>query len=364
MSLLQRILSGSRLKDARKRLAGDPSARNYLALAQEHARLGEMAEVARVCGEALELLGAHSELQRLCDRARALLIEKRTRALTRELRDAPRPGIYKELSELLMQSGRIERAEEVAFEWFTATGEGNAQLQRAQARHARYLADRSREDGRLNYELLESDEKLLPRDARPLRERIDLVCAVAAWRDARKTVSQLLELTPGDSGLEARFRTYNGLADAAPTFDAALREVERTGTLALEARAHGSPAVGGSKIRPTLQMLAAQPGVQAAMFERGATALVQGPKGATAERTARAVREIATKSRTTARRLGLGATLEIELEGAFGSVLIAPGEQGSAALWTNQSGVSERFRSTLLELAGAAAPANDEEDAA
>lgn len=316
--------------------------------------MGAMAEVQRVCEEALALHPGHAELGRLHERARALASEERTRALMRELREAPRPALYRELAELLLAMGRVERAEEIAAEWFERHGDGVAQLLRGQARFQRFLADRRREDGRLAYDLAEAAEKLLLRDERPLRLKLHLCSAIGAWRDARRVVSQLLEQRPGDAELEARFRSLNALAEAAPSIDAGLREVERSGRLASEEHGARRPSVGapGRSIRPLLKELAAGPQVQAAIFERGATALVQGPKGATAERTARAVREIVQKSRATSRRLGAGLPQSIELEGDFGSVLIAPDESGSAALWTTRASISDAQRQALLELIG------------
>jgi tetratricopeptide (TPR) repeat protein len=355
-------MTRSRLKTARQGLADEPSPKNYLALAHEHARLGEMTDVQRVCQEALEIFPGHPELQRLADRARALLLEDRTRELVRELRQAPRPALYRELCELYLKSGRIERAEETAVEWFTSSGDGNAVLLQAQARLERFRADKRREDGRVASELLDTAEKLLERDERPLRMRLELMCAVGAWRDARRVVGQLLELAPGDPVLEARFRTLASIADNARSFDAALRESERTGKLTLDEPPRAAVAAPTRSIRPMLKELADEQGVQAALFERGATALVQGPKGATAERTARAVREIVQKTRTTSRRLGLGSPLEVELEGEFGSVLIAPGELGAAALWCGHAEVPERLRARVRELTGAGAEALEEDE--
>jgi tetratricopeptide (TPR) repeat protein len=295
VSLFQRLLTRSRLKGVRQALADDPSARNYLALAHEHARVGEMAEVQRVCEEALQSFPGHAELQRLCDRARNLLLETRTRELVRELHDAPRPGLYRELCELYLEAGRVEKAEETALAWYQESNDPNAQLARAQARLRRFLDDKRREDGKLAAELLDQAEKQLPGDDRPLRIRLDLVCAVGAWREARKVLSQLLEMTPGDPLLETRFRSLAAVADGAPSFDAALRESERSGRLQIDEPVRAAGAVPTLSIRPMLKELAASHGVQAALFERGATALVQGPRGATAERTARAVREIVQK---------------------------------------------------------------------
>src|SRR5687768_7527983 len=193
VSLIQRLLSRSRLKSVRQALADDPSAKNYLALAHEHARTGEMEEVQRVCAEALESFPGHPELQRLCDRAHALVVETRTRELVRELHEAPRPGLYRELCELYLETGRVEKAEETATTWFQETQDPSAQLLHAEARLRRFLSDKRREDGRMAAELLDQAEKLLPGDERPLRLRLDLMWAVGAWRDARKVLSQLLE---------------------------------------------------------------------------------------------------------------------------------------------------------------------------
>lgn len=352
MSLIQRWLSRSRIKDAKKQLAQDSSAKSYLALAHEFARVGEMDDVRRVCEEALALHPGHAELQRLCDRARAILFEAKTRRLTAELKDAPRPALYRDLSNLFLETGRLDRAESTADEWYRATGDPQAHLVRARARVQRFLTDKRREDGRVALEMLDAAEQLLPRDERPLRMRLDLVCTLGAWRDARKIVGQLLELSPGDPALEARFRTYNGLAERAPTVDAALRDIERSGHFAAEHSAPQASSPSARSIRPMLQELAAQSNVDAALFERGSTALVQGKKGATAERNARAVREIVHKTRTTARRLGLGAPLEIEIEGQFASVFIAPSEQGSAAVWCSQPTVPATLRGSVLGLIG------------
>src|SRR5262249_55573263 len=133
MKLFGRMLAQPRIRAARQQLAQDPSPRNYLALASEHARVGEFDEVERVCAEALAVHPAHAELTRLRDRSRALACEDRTRELSRELREAPRPGLYRELCEVLLAGGRIERAEECAQEWFASSGDAQALLVRAQA---------------------------------------------------------------------------------------------------------------------------------------------------------------------------------------------------------------------------------------
>lgn len=350
---LRKLFAGGRLRSARSRLAENPTAQNYVALAKEHAQLGEMEEVQRVCAEGLDIFPGNEELLRLYERAMALEREDRTRELYRLLREAPRPALYRELCEILLSSGRVARAEESAHEWYNATGDGQAQLVRAEARLKRFFADRRREDGRLAHELLDSAEKLLPRDERVQRLKLQLYQRTGALKDARRAYSMLLELRPGDPELEAGFRSLLAMGDNAPNFDQALRMVEKSGRLSDEEQVGRIATQQAGSIRPKLKELASEPGVTAAIYVRGSTALVQGPKGATAERHARAVREVVQKSSSTARRLGLGQAFEVLLEGDFGSLLIAPSEMGSGALWCSQR-VESYHRQGLLELAGIA----------
>ena len=352
MKFLEKLLAGPRLRDARRRLVTEPSAANYVALASEHARICEFEAAERVCAEGLGVHASAPELTRLRTRMRALQLEDRARALSNELRESPRAGLFRELAEVYLECGRLERAEELSVQWLERGGGGEAHWLRSRARAARYFADRRREDGRTALEWLDSAEAALPRDERPLRLRLELVCRIGAWRDARRTVAQLLELAPGDPALEARFRTYTALAESAPTLDAALREVERHGVFPEENTARSHMATGPSRaLRPMLQSLAAQPTIAAVVYERGATALVQGPSGATAERAARAVREVAQKSRSAARRMGLGNVLEVELEGPSGSLLVLPSESGVAAAHSSAAQVPEFLRPTLGAIA-------------
>ncbi len=335
MSLMDRFLTRSRVKSARQRLAEEPTVSNYVALAGEHARTGEMDAALRVCEEGLALYPSSVELSRLATRAHQLGVEDRVKELSRELRDAPRPAVFRELCELLLSADRAERAEEYAIEWHSRTGEAEAVLMQAMARAERFFADRSREDGRLAWELLDRCEPALDGDERPITLRLRLAACVGAWEDALRCVSRLLELYPGDPELEARYRALQSRAEESRAFEPALREVEKTGLFADEV---ADPVAGGrtpssSSIRSLLKRIANDSGVQAALFTRGSTALVQGPRGATAERTARAVREVVQQSRNTARRLGLGQAHEIRLDGSFGSLLVVPGDQGSGAVW-------------------------------
>ncbi|MEM7517113.1 MAG: hypothetical protein AAF368_09355, partial [Planctomycetota bacterium] len=110
--------------------------------------------------------------------------------------------------------------------------------------------------------------------------------------------------------------------------------------------------VGGTvSVRPILQTLSEQPQIKAAFYVRGGTALVQGPRGAQADRSARAIREILQSTRSAARRLGLGQPHEVQLEGEFGHLHCVAGELGSSALWSKRP-VTARQVEACRELAG------------
>ena len=88
-----------------------------------------------------------------------------------------------------------------------------------------------------------------------------------------------------------------------------------------------------------------------AFFLRGNTALVQGAHGPTADRTARAVREVLQVSRSAARRMALGRAFEIRAEGSFGALVLKPGAKGTAAIWTAQV-PGEEAREVMSQLNG------------
>jgi len=354
MSLMRRWMSSGRLRRAKRDLAKVTSPKNYAALAREYAHVGDLVSVQRICEEGLEDFPGAPELVRLLERTRQMTVEDRTRELYRELRESPRAGVWRELCELLLEAERVARAEECAEEWFAATQLPEALLFRARARVQRFFLDRRREDGRTAFDLLDKVEKLLHRDPEPLRLRLELASRIGAWKEARRTLGRLLEIQPGDQVLEARFRTLVSLADSAPTPDHALRTVEKTGRLVDEQVHPNESNVQTAAIRPRLQEMAMDEGVRAAVYVRGSTALVQGPRGATAERAARAVREIVQSSRTAARRLGLGQAIDIRLEGDFGHCFVAPGELGAGAVWSRER-ISEHHDAMLVELVGAAA---------
>lgn len=336
MSLMDRFLAQKRVRSARSKLADDPNVANYLALASELARIEELDSAIRVCDEGLGLFHGSEPLRHMVSRLRQLSLEGRSRELARELREAPRPALWREMCELQIGAGRFDRAEEYAKEWFAAEREPLALLLHARARAERFFVDRGREDGQAAWDLLEQCEGKLLEPEPHLRLRLKLATCVGAWGAAQRAVAALLEHLPGDPELEAHYRQLQSQAAGAPDFASALRAVDKSGLFADEGKDQEVseemlPAT--TAIRPMLQGLADEASVKAALFTKGSTALVQGLTGATAERMARGVREVVQVSRQTARRLGLGQALEIQVEGSFGSLLVIPAEQGAGAIW-------------------------------
>ena len=348
MSFLKRLLSHGRVRSAAKRLSDDPSPKSYSDLAQEHAVHGEFEDALSVAEEGMKLHASDGELKRVHERIRQMSLEGRMRELTQQLKSAPRPAVWSELCQILVESGRVARAEDTAIEWYQSAKHPEAQYWRARARVERFFADKRRDDGRLAFELISAAEEMLPSDPRPHRLRLQIASRCGAWTDARRALARLLELQPGDPALEARFRTVATLAEKARTVDQALREVEKTGRLVDEEPADMRELPTGD-VRPLLQNLARESGVRGVFYVRGATALVQGPKGPTADRMARGVREVVGSCRSAARRLGLGQALEVTLEGDFGTLELRPDEAASAAVWCVGDG-SRSHEASLREL--------------
>ncbi|MEW6071907.1 MAG: hypothetical protein AB1726_04825 [Planctomycetota bacterium] len=350
MKLVRRILARNRLRTARRALSTEPSPATYAALAKEYAQLGMMREVRQVCEEGLVAFPRNAQLVSLGERARHLEREARMVELKRALSDAPRPALWMEMCEILLDSGLLARAEETATRWCETAGSVDSRLMLARVRLERFLADRGRDQGLRVLETLDAVLGEAPGDMRAWRLRMQFMTQIGAWREARRCAAQLLQLAPGDPVLEARFRTLDTLADEAPSVEKALLEVERTGELADERKGEHRAENLGS-VRPLLRSLASEPDVHSALYVRGSTVLVQGPRGATAERMARAVKSILTASRASGRRLGLGQIGQIQLDGDFGTLTIAPGEMDAGALWT-KGPLDPAREASLLGLAG------------
>jgi tetratricopeptide (TPR) repeat protein len=353
MNPVRKLLAQKRVRAARAEASKAPSPRAYFTLAQECVAAGRTAEALATCGEGLALFPGNDPLARLSERLRRQGREQRIAELRRETAEAPRPALWRELCELLTETGMLSRAEETALEWKKALGDPESLVFLARARCERYFADRGRELGKLALQTLDEATTRLPTDMRPWRLRLEFLGRIGAWSDAHAASTKLLEFMPGHPELEARHRHLQGLAPSAPTVDRALIEVERTGRFPEEASAKTPTTVrtNAGSVRPVLRELARHHDVHAAMYMKGATVLMQGPKGATAERTARGVRGVLDSSRASARKLGLGQVSQIRLHGTFGVLSVAPGELDAGAIWS-QSRLDPKREQALLELAG------------
>ena len=349
MSFIKNILSRGRVRTLSKRVAKEPVARNYVILAQELARVSDYREVARVCNEGLELHPGNVELTRMLGRVGALEREGRMRELQQQLALSPRPALWREACDLLLESSSFSRAEDLAIEWHTKTKDGEAVLYQALAAADAFFMDRRADIGERAFELCASAKELMPEDDRVFRCLLRLTVSIGVFSEARKALARLLELHPGDPELEAHFRSVLARGEGTESIPKALRHVERTGELVDDEAP--TPTRNSSAARPVLQELEAADHVHAAFYVRGGTALVQGPRGATAERCARSMREIVHATSSASRRLGLGKALEVQIEGDFGVLHAIPGELGSAALWSTRA-AKKNERALLFELAG------------
>jgi hypothetical protein len=351
--ILRRVLAAGRLRELERALASSPTAQAYGELAQEHARRGDAVAALEVAREGAAAHRADVHLNRLVERSTALVREERLRELARQLQAAPRDALRAEHCALLFEAGRVERALEAAIEWERHGGGAEARLRQAQARLRRYAEGRRREDAQLALAALDSAASALPLDPRPWRARAELAAKVGAWAEARAAVGRLLELAPGDAALEARHRTLGALAVGSKDLDAALREVELGGRFSDEVEDPAAEVSGSNALPQLLARAGARPMVRAACVLRGATALVHGEKGASAERAARGLRDSLAASRAFARKLGLGALREVQLDHDDCTSAYECGEVASAALRI-EGAPSVEHKELLRELARAA----------
>lgn len=354
MSFFGRLTAKKRVRAAARALGKDASAENYVSLAREYIVLGQTREVLRVCEEGLAAYPAHPEMERLTQRARQLYQEHRLHELTAELEAAPRPALYREYCELLLEGGRIQRALEAAERWRAQTDDPESLYFLAAAHAELYFDGRRSADGLEAYELAARAARGLPHDRRAPRLQFEIARRCGAWEEARRALARLLELMPGNPALESRFRSV--LANCVQTMPLvrALHEVEKSGKFVDDVPEDTEDAAPDD-LRALLKDLASDPAVRAAVYLRGGTGLVQGAQGPTAERTARAIREVLQASRSAARRMALGRPLRIEAEGSFGSLLVSPGDLGNVGVWT-KGVVPHATRLRVAELSGSDAP--------
>lgn len=324
----------ARVRRASRAVSKDGSVANYVVLAGEHVAQGDPESVLKVCREGLELHPESGELQRLARTAQEEFQRIRVAELRAELETAPRAALYRELCEILLENGDSQAALETAQRWHSQTDEPEAAYFVAAAHGEFFFDGRRSRDGLSAFQMADEASKRMLRDKRPLRLQFEIARRCGAWEDARRALARLLELMPGNPLLEARFRRVLSNCAHSRPLQRALADVEKSGRF-VDDEAEEAGTFDREALRPTLKRLAALPEVHVAFFLRGNTALVQGAHGPTADRTARAVREVLQVSRSSARRMALGRALEIRAEGSFGALVLKPGTLGTAAVWTS-----------------------------
>lgn len=354
MSLLGRFTAKKRVRAAARALGREASAENYVALAREYIVQGQTQDVLRVCEEGLVAFPEHGELERLAQRARQIYQEDRLRELSNELEAAPRPALYREYCELLLEGGRVQRALDAAERWRAQIEDPEALYYLAAAHAELFFDGRRSADGLEAFELAARAARAMPQDRRSPRLQFEIARRCGAWEEARRALARLLELMPGNPALESRFRGVLANCPQAKPLARALHEVEKSGTFVDDLPEEGGDSAPDD-VRSLLKDMTSDANVRAAVYVRGGTALVQGAQGPTAERTARAIREAAQVSRSAARRMALGRPLRIEAEGAFGALLLSTGDLGTVGVWT-KGAVPYATRLRVADLSGSDAP--------
>ena len=131
MKFVRKVLARNRIKAARQNLSQNPSPHAYAALAKEYAMLGLNRQVRRVCEEGLTAFPGNGVLTRIAERSRRLDREKRMVELKQELSEAPRPALWREMCEILLESGQLARAEEMADQWISFQKDGESRFTHA-----------------------------------------------------------------------------------------------------------------------------------------------------------------------------------------------------------------------------------------
>ncbi|MDA0947057.1 MAG: hypothetical protein O2799_00980 [Planctomycetota bacterium] len=339
--LLGRIWgAGSSTRGARgaaRRVAEDPSAQNYLALAQESVQRGEPARVEAVCHEALALHPDHPALKSMLARATRMRLDERARQLQAELAEAPRPALWRELVEIELGAGRFGRAEALAARWQETAPSAQAQAHRARAALHTFRESALPADAQRAWDLAGLAAEESRGDGMAHEVCAELARMVGAHAAERAALARLIEAQPGQPELEARYREALACVGGPASFSAALEAVTRGGVVTPLSSSYSQEreveAATLAGVRPRLKELLAGSQAAFASFHRGGTALVQGATGPTADRTARGVRDLVRAGRDGARRLGLGPVRGIRVLGAHGDLAVRSSSRTAAAAW-------------------------------
>ena len=310
---------------------------------------GDHAAALSICREALERFPGDGSLQRMLVSIRQAEHDARRSRLQVELEVAPRAEAYRELCELMLKRGEAAATLEFVGRWRQIDDSGEPLYFEAAAFSELYFSNYLSRDGMRAFQLAAEAGKLSKDDPRPFRLQFEIARRCGAWEDARIALARLLDIMPGNRLIEGRFRSVIANCASSRSISKALADVERTGRfLGDEIEVGGG--LDRDQIRPGLVELAGRDDVHVAFFLRGNTALVQGAQGAAADRSARAVRDVVSVTRSASRKLLLGTPRELRCEGSDGSLFLKVGESGTAAVWAARTltGRSSRLMDELV----------------
>ena len=211
--------------------AKSPQRRTMWPVAREHVVVGNLKDILRVCSEGLSLHAGNAELMRIAERARQLQLDSRIRTLRQDLTLSPRPALWRELCDVLLECGRLQHAEETAEQWSGQSGGGESTFYRARARAAHFFQSCRAQDGKVAWDFALQATQEIPGDSRPLEVQYDLAKGVGAWGDARKVLARILEISPGHPQHEQRFRDASQRVHDSKSLRAGFSEVESHGSL-------------------------------------------------------------------------------------------------------------------------------------
>ena len=184
----------------------------------------------------------------------------------------------------------------------------------------------------------------------PLRLQFEIARRCGAWEAARRALARLLELMPVTRFWRLASAGFLNCAHSKPSSARSWTWSDPGSSWTTSPR-----RLGPSIVVPAAGAQAARVGSGGPRRLRGNTALVQGARGPTADRTARAVREVLKASQASARRMALGRALEIRVEGSFGALTLKPGSRGASAAWTSRpprARCAQCSTSSAMRLAG------------
>ncbi|GEM_PF-5058075 len=297
---------------------------------------GDYSGALEVCKDALDRFPEDHKLQRLSRDVRLAERDTRRSSLMAELEATPSVDGYRELCDLLLKRGEAAGALEFVGRWRQVDSSGEPLYYEAAAFGELFFGNHLSRDGLRAFQLAAEAGKIRRDDPRPFRLQFEIARRCGAWEDARIALARLLDLMPGNRLIEGRFRGVIANCANSRSLSKAIADVERTGRF-LDDDLDTDGTLDRDLIRPGLQELAGRDDVHVAFFLRGNTALVQGAQGTAADRSARAVRDVLSMTRSSSRKLLLGVPVELRCEGSGGSLVLKAGDEGTAAVWAARS---------------------------